>query len=73
MPRRDENNMGSDETARAGGSGGARATDVRAGREARSAEALRENLKRRKQQARERLGEGGERHDDEGEGSGGGA
>jgi len=68
MPRRDENNMGSDETARAGGSGGARAE-----REARSAEALRENLKRRKQQARERLGEGGERHDDEGKGSGSGA
>jgi hypothetical protein len=73
MPRRDESNRESDDTARAGGSGGARAKDVRAGREARSAEALRENLKRRKQQARMRMGEGDERHDDEGKGSGGGA
>ena len=38
-----------------------------------AAAALRENLKRRKQQARTRMGEGGERHDDEGKGSGGGA
>ena len=73
MPRRDENNTELNDTARAGGSGGARQTDVRAAREARSAEALRENLKRRKQQARERMGEGEKRHDDEGTGSGGGA
>ena len=73
MPRRGENNTELNDTARAGGSGGARQTDVRAAREARSAEALRENLKRRKQQARERMGEGEKRDDDEGKGSGGGA
>jgi hypothetical protein len=68
MPRRDENNSESDDTARGGATGAARAE-----RQARSAEALRENLKRRKQQARMRTGEGEERHDDEGKGSGGGA
>jgi len=50
--------------------------DARAVREARSAEALRQNLKRRKQQARDReseRGERGERHDDAGKGSDTGA
>jgi hypothetical protein len=46
---------------------------ARAARQARSAEALRRNLKRRKQQARERNGvgpgEGSAQHDDEGKGS----
>ena len=65
MPQRDDNKVLPGKTPRGG--------ETRAEREARSAEALRENLKRRKQQARMRMGEGEERHDDEGKGSGGGA
>ena len=74
MPKRNQNSTGPGQPARDGRARAAREVrpgDVRAAREARSAESLRENLKRRKQQARLRSGEGGERHDDEGTGSGG--